>query len=145
MGFFMNYRIKSKIFIFLIISIVLSSFSTVILSKSLNNNIGLTGRFTEGQILFSPYYEKKTYLINNTGYINHTWSSAYSPGASTYWIGDGTILRSISSGVGGSSSGVQKVLWDGTIFWDFRYDYDGYLSHHDVEYLPNGRKLINKK
>jgi len=139
----MSYKSKFQVFVFLlIISTIGSCFSSVILSKSLNYNIIQDGRFSEGQILYSPYYSKKTYLIYYTGDINHTWTSLYSPGASTYWLGDGIILRSISSGVGGSSSGIQKVLWNGTIYWDFRYHTDDYLCHHDVEMLPNGNVLM---
>ena len=139
----MTYKIKFQLFVFLlIITIILTCCNSHILSKSLNYNISQEGKFTDGQILFSPYYGKKTYLINNAGEINHTWSSLYSPGASTYWIGDGIILRSITSGVSGTSNGVQKVLWDGTIIWDFRYNTNDCISHHDIEYLPNGNVLM---
>jgi len=60
-------------------------------------------------------------------------------------LGNGTILRSIKTviqGEGGSGGGVQKVLWDGTIVWDFRYDTNGNLSHHDIMPLPNGNVLM---
>ncbi|KYK22517.1 hypothetical protein AYK21_03765 [Thermoplasmatales archaeon SG8-52-2] len=136
-----NVKFQSFVFFFALL-IIISCYSSVILSQSLNYRIEQGGKFEDGQILFSPYYGKKTYIIDSAGDINHTWSSIYSPGASTYWIGDGTILRSVNSGVGGTSNGVQKVLWDGTIVWDFRYNYDGYLSHHDIEYLPNGNVLM---
>jgi hypothetical protein len=139
----MKNKVKFQaIILFFAFLFIVSCFSSVILSKGINYRIGQDGRFIEGQILFSPYYGKKTYIINTTGDINHTWSSIYSPGASTYWMGDGAILRSINSGVGGTSNGVQKVLWGGTIIWDFRYDYDGYLTHHDIEPLPNGNVLM---
>ena len=63
-----------------------------------------------------------------------------------WWLGDGTILRTIRVGVGpgsgGAGGGVQKVEWDGTVVWDFRYNTDGHLSHHDVKSLPNGNVLL---
>jgi hypothetical protein len=62
-----------------------------------------------------------------------------------WWLGDGAILRTIRVGipvVGGAGGGVQKVEWDGTVVWDFRYDSDGNLSHHDVKSLPNGNVLL---
>ncbi len=62
------------------------------------------------------------------------------------WLGDGTILRTIRVGVGpgggGAGGGVQKVEWDGTVVWDFRYNTNGDLSHHDVKSLPNGNVLL---
>jgi hypothetical protein len=139
----MKNKFQLKFFVFLLVVILVSSsICAVTLSKNMNYNISQQGSFTEGQILFSPYYGKKTFIINCSGEVNHTWTSLYSPGASTYWLGDGIILRSISSGLGGTSNGVQKVLWNGSIYWDFRYHSDDYVSHHDVECLPNGNVLM---
>jgi hypothetical protein len=99
-----------------------------------------------GQILFAPMDTTMTYLIDNTGKVNHTWSSSFLPGVGVYWIGDGTILRTIRVGVGpgsgGAGGGVQKVAWDGTVLWDFRYNTNGHLTHHDVKMLPNGNVLL---
>jgi len=98
-----------------------------------------------GQILFAPMYGMTTYLIDYTGQVNHTWESIYFPGEAVYWLGDGTILRTIKTkefGFGGSGGGLQKMLWDGTITWDYRYDTFGDLSHHDIEILPNGNILM---
>lgn len=98
-----------------------------------------------GQILFAPMYGMTTYLIDYSGSVNHTWDSNYFPGEAVYWLGDGSILRTIKTkefGFGGSGGGIQKMLWDGTITWDFRYDSFGDLSHHDIEILPNGNVLL---
>jgi hypothetical protein len=98
-----------------------------------------------GQILFAPMYSFTTYLIDYTGAINHSWESNYFPGEAVLWLGNGTILRTIKTGefgMGGSGGGFQKVLWDGTIAWDFRYDTNGVLSHHDITVLPNGNVLL---
>jgi hypothetical protein len=97
-----------------------------------------------GQILFAPMNSQITYLINETGIITHTWSSSYLPGEAVYWLNDGTILRTIKiapsgSGVGG---GIQKIDWDGTVLWEFRYYTSNVLSHHDIEPLPNGNVLM---
>jgi len=63
-----------------------------------------------------------------------------------WWLGNGTILRTIRVGIGpssgGAGGGVQKILWDGTVVWDFRYNTNGVLSHHDVKPLPNGNVLL---
>ncbi|KYK29091.1 hypothetical protein AYK20_00770 [Thermoplasmatales archaeon SG8-52-1] len=123
---------------------IISSFTQVISSKNLSfiDKQGVIP--VDGQILFPPLYGTTTYLIDSTGSVNHTWTSSYTPGAAAYWLGDGTILRTIRTVVsgGGSGGGVQKVLWDGTIVWDFRYDTNGYLTHHDIKTLPNGNVLM---
>jgi hypothetical protein len=98
-----------------------------------------------GQILFAPMYSFTTYLIDYSGAKNHSWDSTFFPGEAVCWLGNGTILRTIKTGefgMGGSGGGLQKVLWDGTIAWDFRYDSNGYLSHHDIAVLPNGNVLM---
>jgi hypothetical protein len=78
--------------------------------------------------------------------LNRSWASSYFPGVAVWWLGDGTILRTIRTGsgggYGGSGGGVQKVEWDGTVIWDFRYNTNGDLSHHDVKSLPNGNVLL---
>ena len=95
-------------------------------------------RTIDGQILFAPIYSTTTYLIDRAGAVDHTWSSAYNPNACVYWLGNGTILRAISSGEGG----VQKILWNGTPTWDYKYTESGCTAHHDIKYLPNGNVLM---
>ena len=99
-----------------------------------------------GQILYSPMWSTTTYLIDSSGAVNHTWPSNYLPGVAVWWLGDGTILRTIrvgaGPGTGGAGGGVQKVESDGTVVWDFRYNTNGVLSHHDVKTLPNGDVLL---
>jgi hypothetical protein len=99
---------------------------------------------TEGQILFGPLQSKITYLIDKNGIVNHTWASDYTPGEAVYMLNDGSILRSIklSLSMGGAGGGIQKIAWDGTLLWDFRYFTDDYLSHHDLKVLPDGNILL---
>ncbi len=118
---------------------------TPLSSKQLVNKSNEQSQMLTGQILFAPMYGTTTYLIDYTGAVNHTWGSVYFPGEAVSWLGDGTILRTIKTkefGLGGSGGGIQKMLWDGTITWDFRYDTNGDLSHHDIEVLPNGNVLM---
>ncbi len=117
----------------------LASSRTVIPSEPQNAGV------IDGQILFAPMDSLTTYLININGNINHTWPGDFLPGESVRWLGDGSILRTIKTGVvgyGGAGGGVQKVLWDGTVVWDFRYDTNGVISHHDVLPLKNGNVLM---
>jgi len=91
-------------------------------------------------------WSSTTYLIDSNGTINHIWSSSFLPGAAVWWPGDGTVLRTIRVGAGpgsgGSGGGVQKIQWDGMVDWDYRYNTNGRLSHHDVKSLPNGNVLL---
>jgi hypothetical protein len=131
----------------LVISIIFLLSGTCFLPSSLTQTIPKTyekSTMTEnGQILFAPMWNFDTYLLDYTGTMNHTWPSNYLPGVMVRWFGDGTILRTIRlSGGPGASGGVQKVLWDGSVVWDFRYNTDGHLSHHDIQVLPNGNVLM---
>jgi hypothetical protein len=114
--------------------------------QATNQNPQSTPTMIDGQILCAPMWTTTTYLIDSTGAINHTWPSSFLPGVAVWWLGDGTILRTIRVGVGpgggGAGGGVQKVQWDGTVVWDYRYNTNGDLSHHDVKTLPNGNVLL---
>jgi len=134
----MKHNEKSKFLIFLILFVMLGAlFSKVTLSKNLSYIYKNVEEPFDGQILFSPFYGTTTYLINSTGAINHTWSSTYRPFTEAYLLDNGSIVRPILS-----TSGFQKILWDGTTDWDFRYTVSGCTCHHDIEYLPNGNVLM---
>lgn len=132
----LNFHIAVLIFFLLLIGASLAPMSS---SKDLSSEEDQGGRAVDGQILFAPYYSTKTYLIDRDGTVNHIWSSAYQPFTEAYWLGDGSIIRPILSGGGG---GVQKILWDGTLAWDYRYTVSGCTCHHDIKYMPNGNVLM---
>jgi len=137
--------IRSRTIVFTMIILLLGScFIPVSLPKTVDQTHEPCSMMIDGQILYSPMYSTTTYLIDKTGTVNHTWSSSYLPGVMVRWLGDGTILRTIRVGgpVAGGGGGVQKIEWDGTVVWDFRYNTNGDLSHHDVKSLPNGNVLL---
>jgi len=138
---------KSRLRVLFITLLLLnSSFIFVSLSQKIDLIYEQSTIMDEGQILYSPLWSTSTYLVESTGVLNHTWSSSYFPGVAVKWLGDGTILRAIRTGggpvMGGAGGGVQKVEWDGTVVWDFRYNTNGLKSHHDIEVLPNGNVLM---
>ncbi len=99
----------------------------------------------DGQILFAPLASFTTYLIGRSGTVNQTWTSSYLPGEAVRWLGNGEIIRTIKVGTwgaGGLGGGVQIIQADGTIAWDYRYSTSTYLSHHDIQMLPNGDVLM---
>jgi hypothetical protein len=115
-------------------------------SQTNDNPSQLSPLLSDGLILYSPMFGTTTYLRNADGSINHTWSSVYYPGCMVWWLGDYSIMRTIRVGVGpgagGAGGGVQKVLSDGSVTWDYRYNSNGDLSHHDLYVLPNGNVLL---
>jgi hypothetical protein len=135
----MKQNATSCVIVFLTLVIIIgTSFLPASSSTTLSPTPKQGERNLNGQILFAPYYTTTTYLIYRNGTVNHTWPSLYQPFTSAYWLGNGTILRPISSGGGG----VQKILWDGTLAWDYRYTASGCTCHHDIKYLPNGNVLM---
>jgi len=140
-----NY-LKYRTFVFLIVIFLLvgSCFVPLSIAQRADIKNEQFAYITVGHILFSPMQSTTTYLIDNNGDVNHTWSSEYRPGEAVYMLEDGTIIRTIKltlSG-GGAGGGVQKITREGTLIWDFRYFTDDYLSHHDIEPLPNGNILM---
>jgi len=97
-----------------------------------------------GHRLVGAISETETHLVDSTGAVIHTWVSDFKPGVAAYLKEDGRLVRTINTvdGEPGSGGGVQEILPDGTVVWDFRYDTDGVLSHHDIELLPNGNVLL---
>jgi len=135
----MKHNQKSPALIFLLFLVMIgTSFTSVSISKNISSMEEQEAGLINGQILFAPYYGTTTYLIDSTGAINHTWSSSYRPFTEAYWLGNGTILRPIISGGGG----IQKILWNGTLAWDYRYTVSGCSCHHDIKCLPNGNVLM---
>jgi hypothetical protein len=127
-----------------IIFLFTTNFFSLGSSLSINQNYRQYIEIDAGHILFAPMNSQTTYLIDKTGAVTYTWESNYLPGEAVYWVNDGTIIRTIkivplANGAGG---GFQKVTWDGTVVWEYRYCTDQVLSHHDIEPLPNGNVLM---
>jgi hypothetical protein len=135
----------NRLMIFFIMFLLLGVYIPLSSSQKIDQS-PIPLNFSDGQFLYSPMWSTSTYLRHADGSLNRSWSSSYFPGVAVWWLGDGTILRTIRTGsgggTGGSGGGVQKVEWDGTITWDFRYNTGGVLSHHDVKTLPNGNVLL---
>jgi len=143
----LKYYTEFRMAIFFVIFLLIGAcFVPLSSSQLVEKNPQPYPKTIDGQILYSPMWSTTTYLRRADGSLNHSWASSYFPGVMVRWLGDGTILRTIRVGAGhgggGSGGGVQKVQWDGTVIWDFRYDTDGHLSHHDVKSLPNGNVLL---
>jgi|GEM_PF-1998960 len=112
-----------------------------------NQTVGLLykdAKAFNGYTLFAPAFATVTYLIDMDGKLVHTWNSTYSPGQSVYLIEGGTLVRSchIANVQGAAGGGVQKIAWDGTLLWDFKFQTDTVIPHHDIKPMPNGNVLL---
>ncbi|MFC1749621.1 DUF1566 domain-containing protein [Pseudomonadota bacterium] len=100
--------------------------------------------------LFSPMQSTDTYLIDEQGTTVHSWQSSYRPGLSVYLLENGELLRpgvisnkpTTFEGQYGGAAGVIEILdWNSNVVWSTTLATDTFLSHHDVEQLPNGNIL----
>ena len=102
----------------------------------------------DGYVFFAPAMSTTSYLINSSGEIFHTWSSAYNPRFAAYLLETGHLLRMAQMSfnptfnAGGSGGGVEEMDWDGNVVWDFEYSTSQHCLHHDIEALPNGNVLM---
>ncbi len=101
----------------------------------------------EGYTLFNPNNATTTYLIDINGTVVHTWVNARRGGYSVYLLENGHIMRPAQASNtylhGGASAGlVHNTDWNGNLVWQFEYNSQTYLTHHDIEPLSNGNVLL---
>ena len=107
---------------------------------------------TEGYTLFAPIPSNTTYLIDHEGRFVHSWTSPgeHRPALSAYLLPDGDLLRTANianSAVGNFSGGgtggkLERISWNGTLEWSWEYSSETFISHHDIEPMPNGNILM---
>ena len=116
--------------------------------EALRGLIVSTDKAAAGYTLFAPHASGTTYLIDNQGQVVKTWESDYRPGNSVYLLENGNLLRAAREKdlkhfqSGGRAGRIQEFTWDGELIWDWTHNSDSYLSHHDVEPMPNGNILV---
>lgn len=102
---------------------------------------------TDTLVLVAPLASKFAFLINANDDVLHQWKFD-GAGFNAYLFPDGTLMRMSTEpetklfDARGSAGRIQKVAWDGTLLWDFKYANDDHLQHHDFEVLPNGNVLL---
>ncbi|MCH8066563.1 MAG: aryl-sulfate sulfotransferase [Chloroflexi bacterium] len=130
--------------------VLLVIFATSSVGGSEEHTVGLIQHDAgalEGYTLLGPLRSGTTYLIDNDGMVVHSWQSAYEPGAATYLLENGHLLRTASIDdetftAGGSGGRIEEFNWDGNLVWEYEYATDRYFAHHDIAVLPNGNILI---
>ena len=136
----MNHKNYIKIVTLIVATLfMMTLFTSGAFSQNQENLITLPSlNREEGHILYSPMYDTTTYLMNETGIVNHTWQSSYTPTLESYMVDNGSIVRSIWSGRGG----FQKISWNSTILWEYLYTRDSSYYSHDIIPLPNGDVIM---
>lgn len=113
--------------------------------------ISCTNSTSPGYTLFSPMPSSTSYLIDQYGREIHSWESpgGHRPGLASYLLEDGDLLRTANiaqqavgdfSG-GGTAGKIERIGWDGTAEWSWEYSSMEYITHHDIEPMPNGNFL----
>ena len=117
-------------------------------AKGLLGQENPTARMPVGTlVLVAPLDSHYAYLINERNEVLHHWEFEVS-GSNAYLFPDGTLMRSSQEpeteqfDARGSAGRIQKVDWEGTLLWDYKYASTSQLQHHDFELLPNGNVLL---
>jgi hypothetical protein len=102
----------------------------------------------DGYTLIAPLRSNSIFLLNMAGSEVHRWDLEHTPGASTYLLDNGHLLRCArvpnnpvfrGGGIGGR---IQEVDWDGKLVWDYPLADEHITQHHDCAPMPNGDVLV---
>lgn len=102
----------------------------------------------KGYTLIAPLNSTKVYLIDLDGRVVKMWETGVIPGASTYLLENGHLLRAGHLGPKGTIHGaaaggrILEFTWDGEVVWDFTYATPKSQQHHDIHKMPNGNVLM---
>jgi hypothetical protein len=118
--------------------LTMTIFNTGVLAQNQDKRTILPLDPKEGHFLYTPWHSKTTYLINETGVVNHTWQGDYYPLYDAYVDYNGSVYLTIQSGQGG----VQVIAYNGTTLWNYHYTRDAGYATHDLSILPNGDFLL---
>ncbi len=134
------FKVISLVMCFFLTSTCFSQITTVGL-------ISFDNRVSDGYTLLSTHHSTTTYLIDNCGFVVHSWESDYYPGVTVKLLSNGDLLRATKYNSeffihGGAGGRIELLNWDGSIKWEFNYASSEYRHHHDVHEMDNGNFLI---
>jgi hypothetical protein len=118
-------------------------------SQTLTNNIEV---YNETQmenclVLAIENGEDEAYLLNKKGERTHQWFFDTKIGHDLEILPDGKLLGMFKINApeinfGGSGGTIKILNPNSTAHWQYTYASNNYITHHDVEMLPNGNVLF---
>jgi hypothetical protein len=143
-------NIKSIILIISLCAIMFMPFKTA----SADFGVIVNNGDSEGYTLFAPFRGTSAYLIDSEGHLINRWQDpdGYSGGGGMYLTERGTLIRGLLTGkevsdgglgAGGGIGGlIREYDWHGNVLWEYEYNSNTGIHHHDIELLPNGNILL---
>jgi hypothetical protein len=100
----------------------------------------------DGYLLVNDAFGNSVFLINKNGDVLYNWPLSNNIGNDVYLLSDSRLLAILEADTplikfGGKGGKIQFIQKDGTIDWNFDYSTEDYITHHDVELLPNGNVI----
>lgn len=101
----------------------------------------------DGYVLVNDASDNRVYLMTKEGKIRYEWELPSNIGNDAELLENGKLLVALTDenafyDVGGFGGRIQIINPDRSVEWDFLYSTEDYISHHDIEMLPNGNVLI---
>lgn len=124
--------------------IITALLTGTVLLNAYNYNANAASAY-QGYTMFAS--GSKAYLVDMDGKTVHTWTAGGTIRNQAYLLEDGSIMVGVTS-CSGSHSGAypsgrfQKISWDGTVTWDYKYCETSATPGYDIEPMPNGNILI---
>ncbi len=101
---------------------------------------------TDSYVLINDAGNDRVYLMDKDAIIVHEWDLPFGIGNDVELLPDGRLLGIMKAedpeiSYGGQGGKLQFVNPDSTVEWNFDYSSADYITHHDVELLPNGNLI----
>jgi hypothetical protein len=92
---------------------------------------------------------REVYLLDLDGRVVHEWRAARNVFVA-HLLPNGNLIRdgsdcdiAVAFKAGGAAGYVEEVTWDNELVWQFsKLPYASFLTHHDLEPMPNGNVLM---
>jgi hypothetical protein len=87
-------------------------------------------------------------LIDNDYNIINEWAISWQnrPATIAYLMPDSSLILPCRGPglpeVGASGGVIKRLDWSGNLLWEYYFNMDEYIPHHDIEPLPNGNILV---
>ena len=100
----------------------------------------------DSYILVNDANSNRAFLIDKNANLLFEWPLGNNIGNDVFLLPDNRLLAILEADTplityGGKGGKIQFINRDGSIDWNFEYSTEDYITHHDVELLPNGNVI----